>query len=619
MLRIIRMHRARQLRGEEGMALAVVIGIVAVLMITTLSALTFSVSSITKASTDVNADAATAAAYAGVSDYEARLTNDNTYEKYGDSTAPFSVATGSTTLALPPTQSDGTPGNPAFGTGKTGTWASVPAGQGVTANSSFRYEVDNSDFANEGVIRILVTGRAGKVTRSFLANVHQNGFLNYVYFTDFEELDPYLTGVTSPADCLFHYGDKNPAVSGGVGRPAKCGSLIQFNSSETIDGAVDSNDALNICGGTFTGLVTSNYLGPNPLKDYITTGCSGNTPPVFKGKDPISGVYAPVYTNPALPMPPTNKSMEAETYSSAPRPGCLYTGPTSIVFNSGGTMTVRSPYTVAVQTTTPTASGASTAITTAAAYAECGTPGTSTGQLGSTAGQTVPVPDQNLIFVQNVPGNTLDANYPSKTAIPPACATNGNDIGYPIANENVLQGPSKKNYYGCTVGDAFVKGTLKGHVTIATDNFLWITGDIKYSDTSSDVLGLVGNSAIYVWNPTKVSTSNNNTTYTNLLTNNGRTIDAALMSVGHTFQVQNYDEGSTRGSLNVLGAVAQEFRGTVGTTGSNPTGYSKQYSYDKRFLAIAPPKFLQAVSTTYGISQIASVPAAFNADGSSAQ
>jgi hypothetical protein len=82
--------------------------------------------------------------------------------------------------------------------------------------------------------------------------------------------------------------------------------------------------------------------------------------------------------------------------------------------------------------------------------------------------------------------------------------------------------------------------------------------------------------------------------------------------VAHTFQVQNYNVGSSRGQLTVTGAIAQEFRGTVG---QSPAGYSKTYSYDTRFRSIAPPKFLQAVSTTYGVSQLAEVPAAFSWTG----
>ena len=94
---------------------------------------------------------------------------------------------------------------------------------------------------------------------------------------------------------------------------------------------------------------------------------------------------------------------------------------------------------------------------------------------------------------------------------------------------------------------------------------------------------------------------------------NGRTINAAILSVNHTFQVQNYDIGSSRGTLMVSGAIAQNFRGAVGT---GRTGYVKDYLYDQRFRNIAPPKFMVPVSTTYGVSVQVEVGKAFNADGS---
>jgi hypothetical protein len=623
MLRLIRALRLNRVRGEEGIALAVVIGIAAVLFVVTMSGLTYSVSSLSKAGTDVNGEAATAAAYAGVSDYEARLTNDNTYQKYGDPAAPFSAATGSTSLVLPAALPNGTPGNPAFGWGVNGAWAPAPDANGNAANGNagFRYEVDNSDYAAQGVIRILVTGRSGNQTRSFLANVRQNGFLNYLYFTDFETQDPSLIGVSPTSTCAKYYPNRNETT---------CGGLIQFVSGEDIKGPIDSNDALDICGGTFEGTITSNYA-TSPY--YINCGSA-----VDAKNNPIDPQYGPKLTMPATNTSMINETRGDLTSSSVPRPGCLYTGPTSIVFNSNGTMTVRSPWSKFMNTTGPNAAGAKTGMATVPAT-YCGTAGSGTGDLGSATGESnIPVPTENLIFVQTVPTISGDANYWASSASPTgaACVTNGNDLGYPIntttgtgnskvvTTETTIKSPAGTNYYGCRSGDFFVQGTLSGQVTIAADNYGWVTGDLTYHDASSDVLGLVGQNAVWVWNPagtTKVG-NGNTSGVTTLLTDSGRTIDAAIMSVSHTFQVQNYNVTATnnsalnggRGNLTVLGAIAQEFRGTVG---QSPAGYSKQYSYDTRFRNIAPPKFLQAVSTTYGVSQLAQVPAAFSSTGAS--
>jgi hypothetical protein len=124
------------------------------------------------------------------------------------------------------------------------------------------------------------------------------------------------------------------------------------------------------------------------------------------------------------------------------------------------------------------------------------------------------------------------------------------------------------------------------------------------------MLGLVGQNAILVYNP-------RNSSNVALLTGSNREIDAALLSVGHTFQVQNYDVTPNRGVLTVFGAIAQKFRGTVATSsGATPTtGYAKDYQYDTRFKNTAPPKFLTPVSTTYGVTQFASSAPAFKPDG----
>ena len=96
------------------------------------------------------------------------------------------------------------------------------------------------------------------------------------------------------------------------------------------------------------------------------------------------------------------------------------------------------------------------------------------------------------------------------------------------------------------------------------------------------MLGMVGDNAIWIWNPMD---SDNDS----LLGNNGRRVDSALLSVAHTFQVQTYNKGGSRGTLTVNGSIAHKFRGIV-KNGSN--GYIKNYLYDARLRYMAPPKYL---------------------------
>lgn len=612
---ILRLARSLR-RNEEGVALPVVIGLTIVILLSIGTALTVTTGGIRKADTDQDAIGALAAAYAGIQEYQSRLGNDSTYQKLGNPAAPFTTATGSQNSVTLPT---GASANPAFGIGASGTWATVP---GSDNTSFFRYEVNNKDYQTKGVLHIRSTGRVGDVTRSVVADLKQKGFIDYLYFTDFEVQDPAYSGVTTVdannVSVCERYGYASPT------RPGSCGT-IQFGAFDVFTGGVRSNDQMTICGSNFKGaVVTSSTSTPTWTKP---SGCSNPTWGVGTGPS----VQAPI------DMPPTNTELKKETRndlpSDVPRPGCLYTGPTVITFEViGGASKMRivSPWTK--YTNVAATKGA------ASNPAQCGTPGTGSNGLGSTTGAVLDVLDLNLIFVQAVPGvGADDANAPADNSVPTnfACtaASGSTPAGwayrtitgsgknqtttyyqqFPMANEATPSGGGSAGltHYGCRAGDLYVKGSLGGQVTLAAENYIYVTGDLVYRDKQTDMLGLVGQNAVFVWNPM-------NSSEVSLLGGTNREIDAAILSVGHTFQVQNYDQGGSRGTLTVFGAIAQKFRGTVSTSSSGvvQTGYAKNYLYDDRFRSTAPPKFLTPVSTTYGVTQYASVPPAFKADGS---
>lgn len=54
-------------------------------------------------------------------------------------------------------------------------------------------------------------------------------------------------------------------------------------------------------------------------------------------------------------------------------------------------------------------------------------------------------------------------------------------------------------------------------------------------------------------------------------------IDAAILAVTGSFIVDNYDCAGSLGNLTVNGAIAQFYRGPVGTTNGN--GYTKNYNF----------------------------------------
>ncbi len=582
--------KLRLRKEQDGVALVVVIAVASVLLVLVTVAVSTALSGVVKARSDQSWNSAIAAAYAGVEDYKSKISNNSSYYRYGNPAAPFS-STSSVTLP------SGTEFNPAFGTGLetgvNGTWQKI---RNTDGRASYRYEVDNSKYSSSGVLRIRVTGRVGGETRSVVANLRQSGFIDFLYYTTYEIQDPAISG--ADASCV-KYAWQGRSTS-------NCGD-ISFAGADAIDGPMHSNDRIRICGpATFKGLVTTSFNPTTGIRysktnaSGATTGCTGET---FQMGAPQS--------KPTIDMPPTNTSMINEVRTDlpteVPRPGCLYTGPTSITFNSGGTMTVRSPWTLKTRVAgSPHTSGSDNA-------SDCGMSGTASGQLGHAGGATVPVPAQNLIYIQNVPISSSGSNpnrrasnaYPS--GYDATVCSNGNGIGFPASGESISNVTTN---YGCRSGDLFVKGTLKGQLTIAAENFVYVTGDIKYASADDDVLGLVGNNAAFVWNPINGSG--------NAMLGTDRRIDAAILSVAHTFQVQNYNKANYRGELTVNGAIAQKFRGPVatGNATSLSTGYAKDYHYDPRFRYIAPPKFLTPVTTTYGISVVVEVKTAYRADGS---
>ena len=595
--RILRALRHR----DDGVALPAVIGIGIVITILVLTGASISTSGATKTLTDGNSLNAMQAAYAGAADYQSRLTNNNNYWQYGAAT-PY---TGSSTFPL------GTGSNPAFGATVGGTWATV---NGSNNLETYRYEVNNSKFASTGSVQLRVTGRSGNQTRSLVATVRGTGFIDYLYFTDYESSNPALTGETqngnSKLSCLsVHMTDPGYTTN------TAC-DPVQFRAGDVLAGPIRSNDEFTICGATFNQTVQStagNGVYSKP------SGCSA---PTFGQASPTSPQPAHVGT---LLLPQTNQNMAQAARSDInATPGCLYTGPTSISFNLDGSMQIISPWSLATQFFLKS-DGVTYDGTMAPA---CG----SKSALSSTAGAKVTL-SSNLIFVQSVPGPG-DPNYWAPTAAPSTPAsgaivcsksvkvgtvtttTYGNGLlsplsqNYPSPTEYVgtVGNLSTASPYYCRNGDAFVSGTFHGSLTIGAQNNLYVVGSIGYADSTNDILGLVGQQEVAVWNP-----MNSSGTLLRYAKDADVSISAAIASNGGTFTVQNYAYGWSLGTLTVTGSIAQEWRGAVGTTAG--TGFTKSYGYDQRLKNTAPPKFLQPVTTAFSISQQVEVSAAYKWDG----
>lgn len=524
---------ARAAHGEDGFAVMTVLLATLALMILATAAVGYGLGSQDISRHDENWNGALAAANAGVDDFVFRLNQNSNY------------------YATIPQVPNAT------------AWTAVAGG---TSNASFRYSIlDPTELQRNGTVTVLSSGKVGNAVRTIQATLRRRSFIDYLYFTDFETADPSLyplggsslTPSQAQAQCAHHYYD---------GRGSSCVD-ISFGPFDVINGPLHSNDAYLVCpGAQFLGATSTSWTGANGKLYRPQTNCGSGSPVFAQRGDPH-------HADP-LTMPPSNTAIKNETRvnDGVGGGGCLYTGPTAITFNSNGTMTVKSPFSINTMNGCPT---------------------NGTGQL----------PSNGVIYVQNVPAASGDPNFTS--GCPYSVSQGGSNpkrnhpLGYPIANDVTT--------YGCRNGDAFVQGTLKGQATVAAENNVEVIGNLLYAGglTGTDMLGLAANNFVEVYHPVNSSGTDLSSSFSSCQspTSGPRcvTMDAAMISVNHSVRVQNYDQGSGLGTLTINGAFAQRFRGIVGTfSGSSlRTGYAKQYVYDQRLKYLSPPKFIDPVAAAW--------------------
>jgi len=500
--------------------------------------LTFAVNEMDISRHDQDWNAALAAAEAGIDDYIFRVNNNNNYWAYGNN----------------PPAADG---NLAFS-----QWVDVP---GAENEGRYRYQVDASHIGLDGKVDLITSGRVGDATRTIRASVRPRAFLDFLYFTDFETLDPYVYSILNfgeteswaNANCVgYKWAPSTPL------RNSNCQN-IQFAPGDVINGPLHTNDAMFVGGNAqFNGDVTTNWAGKScsgvTRRWWWGSGlCSASRPsPFFKRASD------PAYVE-RIEMPVT----VAELRAKAAVDGCVYQGPTRITLNSNGSMNVVSP------------------LTTSSSAPFC-VPGTNQ-----------PIPDNGVIYVDNSATGT--------------CLANGkNRLSYPINGDTTK--------YGCKTGDVFLRGQLDGRLTIAAKNRIIVTGNTTYVSGTDSLLGLIAEQFVEIYHPVNSSGQDMQRT-----TGSGSpatppdgggyftdaTVHAAILSLTHSFMVQNFNQG-TRSNLDnliLVGAIAQRFRGAVGMAGSPGKGYLKDYNYDQRLKYISPPEFLQPVNSPWQVATWAEI------------
>ncbi len=524
---------ARARRREDGFALIAVMISSTVLALLAAGIVAYGVGSMSISRHDQNWSSALAAAEAGVDDYLFRLNANGNYWLYDSGN-------------LPPDNNHAFDG-----------WQDVAGG---STTSQFHYSIDTSSLLVNGTLTLTSTGRVHGTMRTVAATLRHRSFLDYLYFTDYETVDPALytgspfTATQAQTKCAKYAYGSDP-------RDSHCYN-IEFISADTINGPMHTNDAFMLCGTPhFNGDTSTSWSGSSGLR--YRDGCPTSHPVFANSGDPK--------TLPPLTMPPSDATIKSQTDSGAG--GCLYTGPTRIKLNSDGTMTVTSPFTKSTNNASCPVNGA-----------------------------TGPLPTDGVIFVQNVPTTSSDPNYTN--GCPYSVNGRAHPLGMPIANDITT--------YGCRNGDAFIEGALKGQLTVATDNSVVVTWNLTYANglNGTDLLGLIANNNVEIYHPVKCTSGtswscNLNANFPAETARNATfqnpQLYAAALSVNHGVRVQNWAIGAPLGSFSVRGALSQRYRGPVGTNsgGTIVSGFSKDYTYDQRLHYLSPPHFLDPIASQW--------------------
>lgn len=524
---------------------------------------------------DNDAKRAYSAAESGLAEYQQKLAGDN---EYWLKCVPDPIAG----QPVVPVNQQWNPGDPER------QWRVMPGDPQASytiellpANGYARCEdnVAESMLGPSG-IQIRTTGKVGprgrEVKRSIVSSLRRRGFLDFIYFTEYETSDPSQLKIRYPGEVkrcapsitcapddlatwgatkttcerwvrptegstgsrdTVRYPGSYRAPGGGEDDwqtastlssppgPIGC-TAIQFADGDKIKGPFHTEDTMMLCGQPDFGRNRAGALTePVDRIEYwayrITSGCASTSRPDIGNNTAVTGSAMEL-----LDLPETNT--ELETIAG---PAYTFTGTTRLEF-SGSTFKVND-------------------------------------------GAFQPLPPKGVIYVRNNPTSPCPAHNPlTPNVVAPTC------------------------------GDAYVKGTYSKSVTIAAERDIVLAGDFKTDLDSAALGGLIGQN-VRIGHSMNGSSTRTNTCPEGTVnaTTGNRQVHAAIAAIQHVFTVDNYQCGAQLGTLQVTGAIAQKYRGPVGTSGSSGTGYIKEYIYDNRFKFRSPPHFTAPKNSSWRVTR----------------
>jgi hypothetical protein len=403
-------------------------------------------------------------------------------------------------------------------------------------------------------LRIRVTGRVptakGMDYRSLIGAVKRDGFLDFLYFTDYETSDAVwyalatsgrptggtqgdvISWAANNCNKTYYYNGRGSLKWNGkytdnnTTAPQITCTQIQFADNDVVAGPLHTNDDLYTCNNPTFGRTSQDRIESG---DGYRTACSASESPNFKGTF--------LTKQKAIGMPATNAQL-----ATIAQPAYTFSGSQRVVLGAS-TMTVQ--------------------------------------DIRTGVTKTLGYPSNGVLYVKNDTGGACPSYQP-------------------------LNPDSGTNY----CGNVRLTGTYGTDLTIATENDIVIDGDVTRSGDA--LLGLIANQFVRVANPSTPADHDPPPASTptsdwcdNVAATANRTIEAAILSLQHSFTVDNYYCGHPIGTLTVKGVIAQRFRGPVGTGGASgaSTGYVKNYQYDDRLAYRSPPNFLDPVQSAWRVAR----------------
>lgn len=524
----------RRLASQEGFTMIIAIGVLLVTSLLMVAAFTVAEGEIQLSRDDTTKKQAYYASLAGIQQYEYLLQADPDY---------WETCKGVASTGVPGSESEHYVVTPVVA-------QSAPKGSSCNPESPATAMIQTTGpfintFRVKSVGEVTISG-ARKAKSTIIATFGVTGFLDYVFYTNYETVDPGLYANTATEagnkNCKNAYctnaelakgceGKYHPEWTGKYNCPA-----INFLSGDEIEGPLHTNDTSLVSGSAIFG--RKGHSPPDVIEMFRGSyGSASGCPSAVATYYTATKCYIKEGEANAqeLVPPPDDESLGAYV-----EPEYDFEGAVKLELK-GNEMAV-----------------------------------TYHDSAGTEHSKTMKFPPNGLIYVQ---GNKEHA-----------CG-----FKFEVENSDTASEWSEEKY----CGNVYVTGEYSKSLTIAGSDDVIVQKNVFPQGLSSlgskpggtDVLGLIAGEYVRYYHACSGGTNSPSDT-------TNPWVYAGILATSHSWTVDNHSCGPGLGNINVYGAIGQDYRGVVYNGGS---GYVKNYEYDDRLATNEPPYFLAPLKAGWKI------------------